>query len=135
LLLGPDLVEQLAPERRGVHGDAETAVDPGELLHDERVLQVAQALAAVLIGDGDGHEALVGDRVDQLAGPLLGLVGVPSVLGKLLLRELAGGFLDLLLLPAEVELHGSPSQPPGKSLAEGQRRRRVVRRRGTGRCA
>ncbi len=94
--------EVLDGPRRAVEGelgeDGARHVGAGELLQDDRRLDVAHPHPAVLLVDGDAEQVGRADRVPGTLGELLGLVPVPGHRCELPLGDIAGDRAQRLLI-------------------------------------
>ena len=104
----PDWSSALAASTHGgeVRGAQQGAA---HLLEHDDLLDVAEALAAVLLGDGEGLEAhLLGHLVPD--GVVVALLGVHLLadggFGGLVLEEAADELAELFLLLGEGKVHG-----------------------------
>ena len=114
----PPLLQRLVAEvldrpgravERELGEDRARHVGPGELLEDDRRLDVAHAHAAVLLVDRDAEEVGPADRVPGLLGELLGLVPVPGPRRQLPLGDVAGELAQRLLVLGLLERIGPPA--------------------------
>jgi hypothetical protein len=90
------------------HRDAHRAVHARKLLDDGDVFDVAHPRAAVLFGEDDAHEALLGELGDEFDGEVLRLVPLAHVRCNLALGELAHAHPDLKLFLVKLEIHRAP---------------------------
>ena len=91
-------------------GDRDRRVDPRELLDRERVRDGVAACAAVLLGDGQPHQAELAEVGNDLVRETRLAVELLRDGRDLLARELAHRVADELLLLGEVEVH-APQNP------------------------
>ena len=76
-----------------------------DLLHHDRVRQVVEPGAAVLLGDDRAEVALGGDLADEVGVEVVIAVVLASPLGQLAIGERARRLADELLLVVQVEVH------------------------------
>ncbi len=107
LFLGPEALDNLGA-KGGQQDAAHPGVCPPELLHDQGVLQNAQAQTAVLLLDEDAHETQFAGLLPDLPGIALFLVTLAGHLGELGLGELVCRLDDLFLLLAQGKIHPYP---------------------------
>ena len=100
-LSGSD-AEVLDRPRRAVEGelgeDRARDVGAGELLEDDRGLDVAHAHAAVLLADRDPEQVGLADRVPRVLWEFLGLVPVAGLRREVALGDVAGELAQRLLV-------------------------------------
>jgi hypothetical protein len=108
VLLGlrPGEMERAAAERGvGRNDEAEGAPDPADLFNGDRVGEVVEAGAALLLGDRDAEPARLAELLDDLDGEApLALVLVDDR-RDLLRHEVADRGAEELVLAREVEVH------------------------------
>ena len=106
LLLGAEEQDRHRPERgvRG-HRDRDRRVDPRQLLDRDRVGERVGAGAAVLLRDRHAHQPELGELRDELVREAVLAVELRGDRRDPLLRELANGRADELVLGREVEVH------------------------------
>ena len=118
LLLVAELVDVVAAQRVVRRdADADRGVDLGQLGDDDHVLDVAEAGAAVLLGEDDAEEAELARLGDDLAGELLALVDLVDDRIDLAAGELPRGLLDGALLVGQGKIHVSPPRRTGDAIA------------------
>src|SRR5438045_9518114 len=112
LLLRAEHEDVVRAERivRG-YGDADRAVNARKLLDDCDVLDVTHPRAAVLFGEDDAHEALLGELRRKLRGEVLRLVPLAHVRRDLAFGELAHAHLYLPLIFVQLEVHKLVESP------------------------
>ena len=116
LLLRPEEQDRHRPERgvRG-HRDRDRRVDPRQLLDRDRVRERVGARAAVLLGHGHAHQPELGQLRDELVREAVLAVELGGDRSDTLLRELADGRADELVLGREVEVHDSADRREASS--------------------
>jgi hypothetical protein len=87
------------------HRDRNGRVDPRQLLDRDRVRERVRARASVLLGNGHAHQAELGKLRHQFVRKAVLAVELGGDRGDPLLRELADGRADELVLGREVEVH------------------------------
>ena len=106
LLLGAEEEDRHRAERRvRGDGDAHGGVDSRELLDRDRVRDRVSARAAPFLRDGEAHEPEPGELLDELVGKAVLAVELLGDGRHALLRELAHGAPDELVLVGELEVH------------------------------
>ena len=85
--------------------DADRAVDPRQLFHDEGVLHVAQAGPTVFLRKENAQQAQLSGLIQELAREFLRLVELHHVRTNLGFGELPHGLAQQLLFLGEFELH------------------------------
>jgi hypothetical protein len=91
--------------RRG--GDRDRRVDPRQLLDRDGVGDGVRSAAAVLLGDRHAHQAELGELRDQVVGKTRLAVELLGHWCDALLREVAHGLPDELVLRVELEVHAA----------------------------
>ena len=86
-------------------GYAYGAVHPGQLFDDSGVFHVAEARAAVLVGDEHTHESELGKFLQNVAWEDLLFVPFVNVRADFFLRKLADDTFDFKKLFAVVKFH------------------------------
>ncbi len=102
----------------GAEGDRDRGVHARELLHRERVGERVAAAAAVLLGEGDAHQAQRAELGDDLIGEGLRAVELLGDRRDLALGELAHGAADQLVVGGEVEVHRRASLAGARAQAQ-----------------
>ena len=87
------------------HGEADPAVDDGELLDDVDVVDVRQTGAAVLLGENRAQHPELTELLHHLGRKGLGLIPLHHVRLDFALREILDALLDLNLFFGEAEIH------------------------------
>ena len=80
---------------------------PRDLLEQQRRLGDAEAVAAVLLGDGHAEPAALGDGVVELLREFVRLVLLHPVVVVELARQLGDGLADQLLVLGQLETHSA----------------------------
>ncbi len=105
LLLGAEQQQLLRPEGQRAQLLADAGVDLPELLQDQGLFEVAQARAAVGLGDEQPDQPEAARLLDDVERHLLLDVAGERHLGKFAAGKLPGRLLDLLLLAGKIEIH------------------------------
>jgi hypothetical protein len=88
------------------HGHADARVRARELFQHEDVGEEVRARTAVVLGYAGSHQAQFGELAEELLREMVLTVPLGRVRLDLGLRELARERLDLLLVGAQLEVHG-----------------------------
>jgi hypothetical protein len=89
---------------------ADRRVRPADLLGHERVRDVVEAVAAVLLGHRPAEETERRHLLQDVGGEHLAPIALARARRDLLLRELARELADLFLFGGEVEVHWAESR-------------------------
>jgi hypothetical protein len=115
------VLDQRRREHRGQERDGRDGAP--ELLAEDRELDRAEALTAVLLGDCDARPAELGELLPQAVVAAAGLGVLADALRVRAARQqLARGALDLALVVAQSEVHVTP--PPSAAAGRGPAPRR-----------
>ena len=110
LLVGAPVVDRGGAERDvGGHGDRHRRVDPGQLFHRECVGEDVAAAAAVLLGEGDAHQAEIAELLDDLVGEGLGAVQLFGDGRDLAHGEITDCLPEQALLVSQIKVHAPRS--------------------------
>ncbi len=106
LLLGPEQVDRLRPERRvRAQRDRDRRVHAGELLDRDRVGQRVAPAAAVLLRERDPHQPELAELLDDRVREGLRAVQLLRDGSHLPLGEVAHRAADQLVVVGEIEVH------------------------------
>ncbi len=102
--------------------EADGAVNAGQLLEDDRILEVAEPGPAVLLREDNSQQPHVRQLGNDLRGEASRLVPFHDVGKDLRFGELADGAANLLLLFGQAEVHSTSGEPsPTSSTRSGGR--------------